>query len=194
MTEELNTFEDYIAFVERVVHRSEELGNLVTGSCSITPASVNYALAKWYEISLGLCSEYERVKRDQTQLELSFERWYDGCFEVAQRALIDEYAITKTKPSLKEIEIRTRRLNADEYYEWQEQLLVAEMKTRTYLRLMNTIDRYDRILTTLSQNMRSEMSVLTLDNRMNSDTSDRNVRTEFPSGETISQRRATREV
>jgi hypothetical protein len=189
-----NTFEAYVAFVERVVKRSEQLGGLVTGDTMITPANVNYALAKWYEVSLGLCSEYERVKRDQAKLELNFQRWYDIHFEKAQAQLLAEYAVTKTKPSIKEIEVRTRTSVADEYYEWQEKILVAEMKTRTYLRLMSTVDRYDKILTTLSQNMRSEMSVLTLENRMNSDTSDRNVRTAFPDDSTILVRKATRHL
>ncbi len=192
--EETRDIESYIRFVQNTIDKYKDLGDLIRGN-EVLPSKVNYALAQYYEISGMLNSEYQRAKMEHLDAERDFTAWYDKKFEIAKEEVIAEYASTKTKPAVKEYDIRVRTRYADEFKEWQIRVTHAEAQMRFILRMMDRMDRYDKILTTLSNNMRSEMMVLSIDKRANSSpltNSQNRIRGDFPKPDDYLSRRAHR--
>jgi hypothetical protein len=137
----------------------------------------------YYNISLGLNAEYQRAKKEKTDLELEFQIWEDEHFEKAKASVQSEYEGTKIKPSVTEYQTRMRTMFKDEYVKWKKAINDSDSKVRFYLRLFTALDKYDNILTTISYNMRSEMKALSIEERSNKDphyASNNKVRSEFP--------------
>lgn len=174
--------QEYIDFVQDVVSKYQEIGDLVNQD-EISPAKLNRALSMYYNVSLGLNSEYQRAKKEKTDLELEFQVWEDEHFEKAKKTVQSDYEGTKIKPSVTEYQTRMRTMFKDEYIEWKTAINDAESKVRFYLRLFTALDKYDSILTTISYNMRSEMKALSIEERSNKDpdyASNNKIRSEFP--------------
>lgn len=174
--------EDYVTYVEETIGKLRNVSKLVHNG-DISPQDVNYALGSYLDVSLMLNSEYQRKKIEYLALEREYDDWYDTKFEESKQEVLSEYSDTKIKPSLKEFETRIRNTNKFEYSTWKNKINRAEAEMRFILRLMDDFSKYDRILTTLSQNMRSEMISLSLDSRANTDpqkASENKVRNSFP--------------
>lgn len=176
--------ERYIKFVDDMIQSYNKIGNLINSeSGEITPEKINTALALYYNTSLALIAEYQRQKINFEAETLEFKAWEDEKFEEAKHSVFADYEDTKIKPSVKEFETRMRRINKDEWLERSMVLTESQSKMRFLLRMMDTLQRFDNILTTISYNMRAEMKSLSLDSRMNATpegvTSNR-VRTRFP--------------
>lgn len=174
--------QEYIDYVEDTIDKYSKISKLVNNN-DISPQEINYALGSYLEVCLMLNAEYQRRKIEHLDLEQEYSIWYDEKFEEAKQSVLNEYKDTKIKPSLKEFEIRLRTMNSFEYISWQKKIQEAEAKMRFILRLMDDFSRFDRILTTLSHNMRSEMISLSVENRMNSDpttVSNNKLRSQFP--------------
>lgn len=186
ISEEDREIQTYINFVSGVIHRYKGIGALIDESADkITPQKLNYALGAFYEISLALTSEYQRAKIISKQIQRNFRRWEDEHFIQARRRVIEFYQSNKSiKPAVKEYEIELRNSNREEYDEWQLKLDNAEAKEHFYLRMLDTLNKFDKILVTISNNMRSELSVLSIDKRANSadprKSSDMKIRGKFP--------------
>lgn len=162
------TVKEYIAYVEEMVSNYRKIGDLVdNASDTITPQKINTALSQYYNMSLAICAEYQRQKIQYEALKLEFDIWQDTIFEEAKRQVLAEYSETKIKPSVKEFETRARMNHLEEYKEKNFELTRAESRMRFMLRMLDTINKYDNILTAISYNMRSEMKALSLDDRMN---------------------------
>lgn len=160
--------EEYIDFVQDMINKYKSIGDLVdTATDEITPAKINTALSKYYNVSLALCAEYQRAKINYEAKSIEFQNWKDTIFEQAKAAVLAEYSETKIKPSVTEFETRSRTLNAQEYTRRTMELHTAESKMRFLLRMLDTLNKYDSILTAISYNMRSELRALSLDDRMN---------------------------
>lgn len=156
--------ENYIKFVQENIERFSDIGHLTR--LTEVPIDLIYkALAKYYDVSLMLNSEYQRVKIDHEMLKQEYEMWYAEKFEVAKSEVASECASSKTKPALKEFEMRLKVKFALEYASYQRRLTVAECECDFFIRLRETLLRYDQILVTLSANMRSEMKSLSIENR-----------------------------
>ena len=154
-------------YVENALEKFGEISKLANAD-TVSPQSVNRALAEYTQASLGLIAEYQRVKMELLDLEEDYKRWYDECFDEAKKAVRTEIleSGSKTKPSLKETEIKLRNLYRRDYTIWAERLKVADAKVRFMLRMLDTYRKFDSILVTLSSNMRSEMQNLSLAERM----------------------------
>jgi hypothetical protein len=160
--------EDYIQFVDKMIKSYKKIGDLINeDSGEITPEKINSALALYYNTSLAIIAEYQRQKINYEAESIEFKVWEDTRFEDAKRAILEEYADTKIKPSVKEFETRMRIMFADEWKEKTLSLTEAEARMRFMLHLSDNLQKYDGILTTISYNMRAEMKSLSLDSRMN---------------------------
>lgn len=157
--------EEYVKYVSEMIARFKQIGELVIDD-EISPQLLNRALSDYYNVSMALNAEYQRVKVTRVQLELQFETWHDTAFEAAKLEVLDEYKANKSiKPAIKEFEVRLRSSNRKEFDEYQIQLKEYDIKERFLIRLMTTLEKYDRILTTIAQNMRTEMTTLSITNR-----------------------------
>jgi hypothetical protein len=160
--------EDYIQFVDKMIKSYKKIGDLINeDSGEITPEKINSALALYYNTNLALIAEYQRQKINFEAESIDFKVWEDQRFEEAKRAVFEEYSDTKIKPSVKEFDTRMRILFSEEWKEKTMSLTESESKMRFLLRLMDNLQKYDNILTTISYNMRAEMKSLSLDSRMN---------------------------
>lgn len=160
--------ESYIQFVEKMIGEYKKIGNLVDDQTNeITSERINTALSLYYNITLALNAEYQRQKINYESESIDFKIWEDEKFEVAKQEVLDEYFDTKIKPSVKEFETRLRTKFKSEWKDRTLSLTAADARVRFLLRMMDTLQRYDSILTTISYNMRSELRSLSLDGRMN---------------------------
>lgn len=162
-----NTIERYVSFVDKMIKEYQKIGDLIDEHNEVTPARVNTALSMYYKISTALIAEYQRQKIKYEALSIEYKEWEDQKFQDAKEKVIDTYQEKKIKPSVKEFETQMRIDNKVEYKQKTLELVEAESKMRFLLRLLENLNRYDSILTTISYNSRSEMRALSLDDRMN---------------------------
>lgn len=168
MNETKQYVERYVEFVDKMIKDYQKIGDLINDDTKeITPEKINTALALYYKVSMALIAEYQRQKINFEAESLEFKVWEDEKFELAKTQIINDYADSKIKPSVKEFETRMRTLFKEEWIEKTMSLNEAESRMRFLLRLMDTLQKYDNILTTISYNMRAEMRSLSLDSRMN---------------------------
>lgn len=167
MVETSKLVENYIDYVQKTIQEFSEVGELIINN-EISPLKLNNSLAKFYSISLALNAEYQRQKINHSILETEYQLWYDEKFIESKRKVISEYENSRSiKPSVKEFEIELRRSYRDEWRDWDLLLKESEAKTQFLLRLRETLNKYDNILTTISNNMRSEMRSLSIESRSN---------------------------
>ena len=173
-------FEEYIKFVRDIIAKYKGIGELVLPSeTEVTPRRLNAALADYYSTCAGLNAEYQRAKMEHISAKNSFDRWWDTIFIDAKKRVIADYAredVRGVKPSVTEFETRARLDNADRYYDTKERLDALEAQAHFLLRMLETLASYDRVLTTLSNNMRSELFSISIDRRANSDPGKNKVR------------------
>jgi hypothetical protein len=162
----MSDVENYIAYVQRMLSRFKETGDLIREN-DVAVDKINKALAGFYNVSLALSAEYQRAKIEEKNLQLEFESKWDTWFSDARTLIRSMYkGGDKTiKPAVKEYEIQARMSNRDEYDEYQSKITVAEAKTQFLLRLRETLNKMDSILVTLSANMRTEMKSLSIETR-----------------------------
>lgn len=163
-----NKVNEYISFVEEMIRKYKKIGELIDSDTgTVTPEKINSALSLYYNMNLALCAEYQRTKIEFEAKSIDFQNWKDRTFEEAKATVLAEYESTRIKPSVTEFETRARTLHRAEYTERMMDLNEAESKMRFMLRMLETLNKYDSILTAISYNMRSELRALSLDDRMN---------------------------
>ena len=54
-----------------------------------------------------------------------------------------------------------------DYFAWQRKLVQAEMKCDHYIRMRETLNKFDNVLTNLAVNLRSELRALNIEDRAN---------------------------
>jgi hypothetical protein len=160
--------ERYIAFVEDATSRYKSIGDVTFNSQEISPPKLYKALADYYPVSSMLNAEYQRVKIEKLALELEFEERRSEWFAIARSALVSE-TTSKAKPALTEVEMRMESMYQVEYFEFKARLMEAESRCDFYVRMRETLNKYDSVLTTLAYAMRSEMKALSLESRAETD-------------------------
>lgn len=169
MNEQLNEkVNNYIEFVNDMIEKYKKIGELIDpDSNTVTPERINSALSLYYNVNLALCAEYQRAKIQYEAMSIDFQNWKDKNFEEAKATVLAEYEDKKIKPSVTEFETRARTLHEAEYSLKTMELQEAESRMRFLLRMLDTLNKFDSILTAISYNMRSELKALSLDDRMN---------------------------
>lgn len=174
---------EYIEYVRETIDRFSKIGDLIQNQ-EISPHRLNLALGQYYDISLMLNAEYQRQKINHAHLETEYQLWYDEKFTEAKRMVLDENEHSKSsKPAIKEYEIKLRTMFRSEWKDWDISLKESEAKTQFLLRLRETLNKYDNILTTIAYNMRSEMRALSIEDRSNAipeNVTNRKQRQRFP--------------
>ena len=159
---------NYIEFVNDMIEKYKKIGELIDpDSNTVTPERINSALSLYYNVNLALCAEYQRAKIQYEAMSIDFQNWKDKNFEEAKATVLAEYEDKKIKPSVTEFETRARTLHEAEYSLRTMELQEAESRMRFLLRMLDTLNKFDSILTAISYNMRSELKALSLDDRMN---------------------------
>jgi len=159
--------EEYLEYVQDTIKKFSKIGDLIQND-EISPIQLNRALAQYYDISLMLNAEYQRQKIEHAYLETEYQIWYDEHFELAKNMVREEYSESKSiKPSVKEYETTLRRHFKTEWRDWDLRMKQSEAKVQFLLRLRETLNKYDNILTAISYNMRSEMKSLSIEDRSN---------------------------
>ncbi len=161
--------ERYVSFVDSMIKEYQKIGDLINEDNEVTPQRLNTALAMYYKISTAVIAEYQRQKIKYEALAIEYKEWEDKKFQESKQKVIDSYSDKKIKPSVTEFHVQMRTDNKEEYKKKNLELSEAESRMRFMLRLLDNLNRYDSILTTMSYNARSEMRALSLDDRMNSD-------------------------
>jgi hypothetical protein len=156
--------EDYVLFVQENIVKFKDIGQLIRQD-EVAIDKVFKAMANYYNVCLSLNQEYQRLKIEKVDLEIEYEAKYSEWFQEAKTALYSANEEKKAKPALKEIEqqiIATHRLD---YFIWKKRLASAESKCEFFIRLRETLNKYDGILTGLAASMRSELRALTIEDR-----------------------------
>jgi hypothetical protein len=156
--------EIYLSFVERNIKEFQILGDLTKGD-EIPIEKVFFSMSQYYNMALMLNSLYQREKIHLKDLELTYEAWYSDRFTEAKLVVREQNESKSAKPALKEYEMYIKEAHREEYFTWQKRLTLAESKCDFFLRLRETLNKYDNILCNLASAMRSELRALSIEDR-----------------------------
>ena len=156
--------EEYVKFISEEIKKFESIGDLIR--CDVVALDKTYkAMANYYNVCLALSSEYKRVKITKLDIEIEYEALYAEWFQEAKSALYLANEEKKAKPALKEIEQQIIATHKLEYFVWKRRLANAGAKCDFFIRLRETLNKYDSILTGLAASMRSELRALSIEDR-----------------------------
>jgi len=156
--------EDYIKFVSEEIAKFESIGDLIRLN-EVPIDKVYKAMANYYNVCLALISEYQRAKIERLDTEIEYEAKYSEWFQEAKSSLYLANAGKQAKPALKEIEQQIIATHGADYFVWKRRLISVEAKCDFFIRLRETLNKYDSILVGLASSMRSELKALSIENR-----------------------------
>jgi hypothetical protein len=156
--------DEYVAFVTEMLKKFESIGDLTR--CDVVASDKLFkALANYYNVCLALHAEYQRAKIGKLDIEIEYEAKYAEWFQEAKSSLYYANEEKKAKPALKEIEQQIIVSHKLDYFVWKKRLAIAEAKCEFFIRLRETLNKYDGILTGLAASMRSELRALSIEDR-----------------------------
>jgi hypothetical protein len=156
--------EDYVLFVQENVIKFKDIGQLIRQD-EVAIDKVFKAMANYYNVCISLNQEYQRLKIEKVNLEIEHEAQYADWFQEAKTTLYSANEEKKAKPALKEIEQQIIATHRFDYFVWKRRLASAEAKCDFFIRLRETLNKYDGILTGLAASMRSELRALNIEDR-----------------------------
>jgi hypothetical protein len=156
--------EEYVLFVQENVAKFRDIGQLIRQN-EVAIDKVFKAMANYYNVCISLNQEYQRFKIEKVNLEIEYEDKYAEWFQEAKIALYSANEEKKAKPALKEIEQQIIAAHRFDYFIWKKRLASAEAKCDFFIRLRETLNKYDGILTGLASSMRSELRALSIEDR-----------------------------
>ena len=163
----LDSIKEYIDYVNEQIQVFKKNSDLVDlGLNEVTPQKINNNLAVFTQVNIGLNGEYQRKKAELVSLQREYDRWWDEHF-VLMRNQMAEGKPASYKVAVKEIEIELRNSYADEFATWNNKITTADLNVSFIRRLLEQWKMHCNILIALSQNMRQEISSLSLDNKVN---------------------------
>ncbi|MEI7509695.1 MAG: hypothetical protein WCJ62_09565 [Flavobacterium sp.] len=158
---------DYEKFVVENLNKFSEYSNF--GKQEISPWEINMALGAYHEVSVTLLSEYQKAKYILNQVKRNFTVWYDEKYLEARKELNNPNDPASKWASTKEIDSHTRVKNKEEWLSKTEQVEEQEQRVSFLSGLRDSWKAFDSMLVNLSQNSRSEMKALSIQDRMHSD-------------------------
>jgi hypothetical protein len=156
--------EEYVQFVSESLKKFESVGDLIRMN-EVPADKVFKAMANYYNVCLALNAEYQRAKVTKLDIEIEYEAKYAEWFQEAKAALYLANEEKRAKPALKEIEQQIISTHKLDYFVWKKRLAVADAKCDFFIRLRETLNKYDGILTGLASSMRSELRALNIEER-----------------------------
>jgi len=164
MEQQTDFVENYIKFISDEIAKFEKIGDLVRCD-EIAVDKLFKAFANYYNVCLALSAEYQRAKIVKADVEIEYEAKYAEWFQEAKSALYYANEEKKAKPALKEIEQQIIATHKVDYFVWKRKLVNAEAKCEFFIRLRETLNKYDSILVGLAASMRSELRALSIEER-----------------------------
>jgi hypothetical protein len=155
---------DYIKFVTDNLSKFESIGDLIRLN-EIPIDKIFKAMANYYNVCLALHAEYQRSKIEKLDFEIEYEAKYAEWFQEAKASLYHANEEKRAKPALKEIEQQIISTHKLDYFVWKRRIASAEAKCDFFIRLRETLNKYDGILTGLASSMRSELRALNIEDR-----------------------------
>lgn len=165
MEQDSKAVENYINYVQDKINQIKDTSDLIE-DLHILPQRLNYALANYIDVHLGLQAEYQRLIKEKKKLEKSFNMWWDEKF-VETRDALRVTRSASSSLSVKEIESQLRVDNKKSYMEKTEEIEDLQEQTDFIKTLIDIWNKEDKILVTLSNNMRTEMISLSVEDRAN---------------------------
>jgi hypothetical protein len=156
--------ENYVLFVQENIVKFKDIGQLIRQD-EVALDKVFKAMANYYNVCLSLNQEYQRFKIEKVDLEIRYEAQYAEWFQEAKVVLYSANEEKRAKPALKEIEQQIVAAHGLDYFAWKKRLASAEAKCDFFIRLRETLNKYDGILTGLAASMRSELRALSIQDR-----------------------------
>jgi hypothetical protein len=156
--------EDYVLFVQENIVKFKDIGQLIRQD-EVAIDKVFKAMANYYNVCISLNQEYQRLKIEKVNLEIEYEAQYAEWFREAKTTLYSANEEKKAKPALKEIEQQIISVHRFDYFIWKKRLASADAKCDFFIRLRETLNKYDGILTGLAASMRSELRALNIEDR-----------------------------
>lgn len=159
--------EEYIIYVNEQIEKFKRYTEFGKVSTELTAAEINTALYEYSQISLMLNAEYQRLKYQERQFMRKYILWWDKIFTETRRELNPITIAASKWLSKQEIESEARVKHEKEFLEWEAQKDEIESKVNFFRSLREDWKIQSQIIINLGQNVRSELSNLSIDSRIN---------------------------
>ena len=129
---------------------------------------MNEALANSFAIQRYLNGLSETILAEDDDLKLDYSIWYAEVSKLAETKLSEGMPSSKT---ISDNKIKNQVIidNTSEYKEWQNKLILSNRRVSFYSSLKDAWKTYTKHITELSQNMRTELMTLRVEDRANKD-------------------------
>jgi len=132
----------------------------------IPPSALNNALANYHGLNTFLVRQYEISVLEDEELKDEYKMIYSKWF-VDTRNKLNNSRTSSKFASTTEIEANALIDNREEYLSWKKKLNLSERKVSMYRRLLDGFKIQAQMLVNIANNMRSELSALSIENRAN---------------------------
>ena len=160
---DISTIDDDVERIEYI----NNIGNLIRDG-EIPPETLNEALANSFAIQRYLNGLSETILAEDDDLKLDYSIWYAEVSKLAENKLSEGMPSSKT---ISDNKIKNQVIidNTSEYKEWQNKLILSNRRVSFYSSLKDAWKTYTKHITELSQNMRTELMTLRVEDRANRD-------------------------
>ena len=160
---DISTIDDDVERIEYI----NNIGNLIRNG-EIPPETLNEALANSFAIQRYLNGLSETILAEDDDLKLDYSIWYAEVSKLAENKLSEGMPSSKT---ISDNKIKNQVIidNTSEYKEWQNKLILSNRRVSFYSSLKDAWKTYTKHITELSQNMRTELITLRVEDRANKD-------------------------
>ena len=160
---DISTIDDDVERIEYI----NNIGNLIRDG-EIPPETLNEALANSFAIQRYLNGLSETILAEDDDLKLDYSIWYAEVSKLAENKLSEGMPSSKT---ISDNKIKNQVIidNTSEYKEWQNKLILSNRRVSFYSSLKDAWKTYTKNITELSQNMRTELITLRVEDRANKD-------------------------
>lgn len=160
---DISTIDDDVERIEYI----NNIGNLIRDG-EIPPETLNEALANSFAIQRYLNGLSETILAEDDDLKLDYSIWYAEVSKLAENKLSEGMPSSKT---ISDNKIKNQVIidNTSEYKEWQNKLILSNRRVSFYSSLKDAWKTYTKHITELSQNMRTELITLRVEDRANKD-------------------------
>lgn len=160
---DISTIDDDVERIEYI----NGIGNLIRDG-EIPPETLNEALANSFAVQRYLNGLSETILAEDDDLKLDYSIWYAEVSKLAENKLSEGMPSSKT---ISDNKIKNQVIidNTSEYKEWQNKLILSNRRVSFYSSLKDAWKTYTKHITELSQNMRTELLTLRVEDRANKD-------------------------
>ena len=160
---DISTIDDDVERIEYI----NNIGNLIRDG-EIPPETLNEALANSFAIQRYLNGLSETILAEDDDLKLDYSIWYAEVSKLAENKLSEGMPSSK---AISDNKIKNQVIidNTSEYKEWQNKLILSNRRVSFYSSLKDAWKTYTKHITELSQNMRTELITLRVEDRANKD-------------------------